>query len=73
MGTNTLEGVSASPSYWKRFLKIVLGVFVVLLILLIILATVITLTSEIDYSTDREPEPQLDLDDGLFIPTEPVE
>ena len=46
METNTLEGLSASPSYWERFLKIVLGVFVVLLILLIILAAVITLTSE---------------------------
>ena len=54
METNTLEGVSASPSYWKRLLKIVLGVFVVLLILLIILATVITLTSDIDYSTDSD-------------------
>ena len=46
METNTLEELSASPSYWKRLLKIVLGVFVVLLILLIILAAVITLTSE---------------------------
>lgn len=46
MGTTTLEGVSVSPSYWKRLLKIALGVFVVLLILLVILATVVTLTSE---------------------------
>lgn len=69
MEANTLEGVSASPSYWKRLLKIVLGVFVVLVILLV---TAVTLLSE-PVTTDREPEPQLDLDDGLYIPTEPVE
>ena len=71
MGTTTLEGVSASPSYWKRFLKIALGVLGVPAILILIFATAHTLLSEPDSSTD--PRCGVVELGGPCIPFEPVE